>query len=166
MADTDAPVAVYVAAYGDDGAAQGDWDALKQMANDDVIEVDGLVLVSRDADGKVVVKDDAHTVKRGTVIGAVGGALVGLIFPPAFLGSTVVGGGIGAGISALKSRHDKKEIKEDAEQVLPDNSSGIVAMFEAKWTPDVDKALGNATQITKRGVAAESADEVKKAAQG
>ena len=86
-----ASVAVYIAAYGDDSGAQSDWDALKQMANDDVIELDGLLLVSRGADGKIEVKDNAHTVKHGTVIGAVGGAIVGLIFPPALLGAAILG---------------------------------------------------------------------------
>jgi uncharacterized membrane protein len=161
MTDQDAPVAVYIAAYGDDTAAQGDWDALKQLEDDDVIELDGLLLVSRDADGKIDVKDDAHSVKRGTTIGAVGGAIVGLIFPPALLGSTIVGGGIGASIAGLKSHHDKKEIKEDAADVLPPDSSGIVAMFEAKWASHVDGVLYNADSVTKRGVDADSANEVK-----
>ncbi len=165
MADQDAPVAVYIAAYGDDSGAQSDWDALKQMANDDVIELDGLLLVSRGADGKIEVKDNAHTVKHGTVIGAVGGAIVGLIFPPALLGAAILGGGVGAGIGGLKSHHEKKEIKEDVERVLPPDSSGIVAMFEAKWAPDVDKALAAADMITKRGVDADSANKVKTAAQ-
>ena len=49
------------------------------------IAVDGLVLVSRDADGTIHEKDNAHTVGVGTAIGAAGGLLVGLIFPPAFL---------------------------------------------------------------------------------
>ena len=49
--DSDAPVDLYIAAYADQDAARGDWDAIKQLANDDVIKVDGLVLVSRGDDG-------------------------------------------------------------------------------------------------------------------
>jgi uncharacterized membrane protein len=165
MADNNAPSALYIAAYGDETAAQGDWDAIKQLANDDLITLDGLILVSRAADGKIEVKDNAHTVKHGSVIGAVGGAIVGLIFPPALLGATLLGGGIGAAISGLKSHHDKKEIKEDVEQVLPPDSSGIVAMFEPKWADAIDKALADADNVTKRNVDADSASEVKSAAQ-
>lgn len=164
MADQDAPVAVYIAAYADAGAAQSDWDALKQMEDDDVIELDGLLLVSRDALGKIEVKDDAHAVKRGTIIGAVGGAVVGLLFPPSLLAGALVGGGIGAGIGGLKSHGDKKEIKQDAEQALPLNSSGIVAMFDVTWEPQIDKALADADNVTKHGVDADSANELKAAA--
>ena len=55
---TDAPVDLYVAAYDDPDAARGDWDAIKDLAEDDVIKVDGLVLVSRRDDGKITVDDD------------------------------------------------------------------------------------------------------------
>ena len=92
---TDAPVELYVAAYDDPDAARGDWDAMKQLAQDDVIEVDGLVLVSRGADGKIDVDDDFHEARKGAAWGAVGGAVVGLIFPPAVLASAAVGAGIG-----------------------------------------------------------------------
>ena len=90
------PVDLYIATYSDPDAAQQDWDDIKQLARNDVITVDGLVLVSRDTDGKIKVKDNANDVGRGAKIGAVGGAIVGLIFPPAFLASAVVGAGIGA----------------------------------------------------------------------
>jgi hypothetical protein len=57
---SDVPVTLYIATYADPGAAQDDWDGIKQLARDEVIAVDGLVLVSRDAGGKIEVKDDAH----------------------------------------------------------------------------------------------------------
>ena len=46
-------------------------------------------------------------------MGAAGGLLVGLIFPPAFLASGVVGAGIGAGVGGLVSRSEKTEIKAE-----------------------------------------------------
>ena len=100
---TDAPVDLYIAAYADPDAARGDWDAIKQLAKDDVIKVDGLILVSRRDDGKIHVDDDFHEARKGATWGAVGGAVVGLIFPPALLASAAVGAGIGAGAGALVS---------------------------------------------------------------
>ena len=50
MAQNDAPLDLYVAAYGDPDAAQQDWDGLKELAKDKVISVDALILVSRDDD--------------------------------------------------------------------------------------------------------------------
>ena len=119
MAQTDVPIDLYIAAYADPHAAQADWDDIKALARDDVITVDALVLVSRDAhDGKVHVKDNAHDVGKGAALGAVGGLLVGLIFPPSLLASAVVGGGVGAGAGAILDHEQKKAIKADVEDVL------------------------------------------------
>ena len=162
--DTDAPVDLYIAAYADPDAARADWDAVKQLASDDVIKVDGLILVSRRTDGKIHVDDDFHETRKGAKWGAVGGAVVGLIFPPALLASAAVGAGIGAGAGALVSHAQKQEIKADVEETLPVNSSGIVAIFEEQWADDIDKALANAGNVTKEEVDRDSADQVKAAA--
>ena len=161
---TDAPVDLYVAAYADPDAARGDWDTIKGLANDDTIKVDGLILVSRGADGKIDVDDDFHETRKGAVWGAVGGAVVGLIFPPALLASAAVGAGIGAGAGALVSHGEKEEIKADVEDTLPLNSSGIIAIFEEQWEGDIDKALSNASNVTKEKVDKDSANQVKTAA--
>lgn len=160
---TEAPVDLYVAAYPDADAAQEDWDALKQLATDDVIKVDGLILVSRGADGKIKVKDDFHTASKGAAWGAVGGAVVGLIFPPTILAGALVGAGAGLGIGGLKSHGRKAEIKADVEDVLPLDSSGIVAMFDEEWATDVDKAMTKATTVRKDQVDEKSAKSVKEA---
>jgi len=158
---SDAPVDLYIAAYSDPGAAQEDWDEIKKLAHDDVIKIDGLVLVSRDAEGKIEVKDNASDVGKGAVIGAVGGAVIGLIFPPALIASAAVGAGIGAGSGAILDRKHKQEIKADVEEALPPNSSGIVALFEERWVDDVEKALAKADKVTKHEVDSDSAEKVK-----
>ena len=159
----DAPVDLYIAAYPDPDAARGDWDTIKQLANDDLIKVDGLVLVSRAGDGKIKVDDDFHEVRKGAIWGAVGGAVVGLIFPPALLASAAVGAGVGAGIGGLISHAEKAEIKADVEDTLPLNSSGVVAVFEPQWAEAIDNALSNASKVTKEQVDRDSADQVKAA---
>jgi uncharacterized membrane protein len=131
---SDAPANLYIATYPDPGVAQEDWDNIKQLAHDKVITLDGLVLVSRDADGKIEVKDNASDVGKGAVWGLVGGAVVGLIFPPALLVSAAVGAGIGAGTGAILDHNQKEDIKADVEDVLPPGSSGIVALSRrAGW---------------------------------
>ena len=94
-------------------------------------------------------------------IGTVGGAIIGLIFPPAFLASAAVGAGIGAGTGAIVDRRQKKEIKADVEDVLPPGSSGIVALFEDDWIEDVEKALAKADKADKHELDSESAEDVK-----
>ena len=123
-----------------------------------------LVLVRRDADGKVHVKDNLHEVGIVTGLGVVGGAVIGLIFPPSILAAAVVGGGIGAGAGGLLDHHRKSEIKHDVEASLPPNSSGIVALFEEKWTADMEKLLARAEKITKHEVDPQSVENVKASA--
>jgi uncharacterized membrane protein len=159
--ETDVPVDLYIAAYSDAGAAKADWDALKALARDDVIKVKGMVLVSRDADdGKIHVTDTAHDVGKGAAVGAVGGVLVGLIFPPALLASAVVGAGVGGGAGALLEHEHKKAIKADVEDALPPGSSGIVAIFEETWVAEVEKALEKPEKVTRHKVDPDSVDEV------
>ena len=160
----DAPVDLYIAVYPDPDAARGDWDTIKQLANDDLIKVDGLILVSRRSDGKIHVDDDFHETRKGAAWGAVGGAVVGLIFPPALLASAAVGAGVGAGVGGLISHAEKAEIKADVEDTLPLNSSAVVAIFEEQWADAIDRALSNAGTITKEQVDRDSADQVKAAA--
>ena len=107
MTSEDAPVDLYIAAYADEDAAQQDWDELKRLVKDKLITVDGIVLVRRDDDGKIHVRDNARDIGVGAVIGAVGGAIVGLIFPPSIIAAAVVGAGIGAGGGALLDHHQK-----------------------------------------------------------
>jgi uncharacterized membrane protein len=161
--DTDAPIDLYIAAYADPDAARGDWDAIKDLAEADKIKVDGLILVSRRSDGKIHVDDDFHQTAKGAKWGAIGGAVVGLIFPPSLLAGAAVGAGLGAGTGALLSHGDKAEIKADVQETLPLNSSAIVAVFEERWANDITKALPNASNVTKEKVDKASADAVKAA---
>src|SRR3954452_8823035 len=156
-AQNEDPVDLYIAAYADPNAAQTDWDAIKELAKDDVITVEALVLVSRDMDGKIDVKDNFHTVGVAAGLGAAGGLFIGLIFPPAFLASGVVGAGLGAGVGGLVSHANKKDIKEQVADSLPPGSSGIVALFDEQWVTEVEKAMANADNVTKHEVDKDSA---------
>ena len=104
-------------------AAEQDWEAVKQLEKDKIVSVEALVLVSRSDDGKVHIKDNAHSVGAGAAFCGVAGALVGLIFPPALLAWAVVGAGIGAGAGATVKQLEKHQVKADIEQTLPPGSS-------------------------------------------
>jgi uncharacterized membrane protein len=161
--ENDAPVDLYIAAYSDPDAAQSDWDDINELAKEKTITVDGLVLIRRDMDGKIDVKDNAHTVGHGTAWGAGAGLLVGLIFPPALLASGLVGAGIGAGVGGLISHAEKSDIKDEVEDDVPPGSSAIVALFEERWAAEVEKALPKATKVSKHEIDKQSAEEAKAA---
>ena len=80
---------------GYDDAAGEDDGVLKKLSHKASITIDGLVLVSRDAGGKITVKetgDDDDRVIGGTIVGVIGGFALGLFFPPAIIGTTILGG--------------------------------------------------------------------------
>ena len=145
----EAPQDLYVAAYGDPAAAEAAWNSLKQLAADDVIEVEALALVERDGDGKIHVKDTSHETGVGATIGAVGGALVGLIFPPSLLATAALGAGLGAGTGAIVDRVRKRRISADVEWALAPDSSGVVVVFDEQWLAEVDKALTGADKLVR-----------------
>jgi DNA-binding transcriptional regulator GbsR (MarR family) len=62
------------------------------------------------------------------------------------------------------SHGQKNQIKADVEDVLPLNSSGVVAIFEERWEEEIDSALSNAKKVTKEKVDRDSAEQVKAAA--
>lgn len=161
---TDAPVDLYIAAYADEDAAQQDFDALKELVHDGTIFIDVAVLVRRDDEGKITVQENAHEVAKGAMMGALAGLVIGLIFPPGLIASTVVTGAGGAGIGHLMSRRRERKIQKDIEGVLPPGSSGIVAMFDEVWVTHVEKALAKADKIDKDEVDRRSVESLKESA--
>ena len=160
----DDPKVLYIAAYNDPDSAQGDFDALKELVREGAIFIDVAVLVSRDDEGKIKVDENAHEVAGGTMVGAAGGFVIGLLFPPALIAATVFGGAAGAGVGGLVSHHRGNEIKKDVEQVLPVGSSGIVTVFDVTLKPRIDEALSKATKVDEEEVDPASVERVKDAA--
>ncbi|HEY5783373.1 MAG TPA: DUF1269 domain-containing protein [Microlunatus sp.] len=149
MPVNEAPLDLYIAAYDDPAAAEQDWEGIKRLEKGKIISVEALVLVSRDADGKIHIKDDAHSVGTGAAVGGVAGAIVGLIFPPALLVSAAVGAGIGAGAGATVKQLERRQVKADIEETLPPGTSGIVVLFEERWVAEIENALAKATKSEK-----------------
>ena len=115
-------------------------------------------------DGKIDIKDNAHTVGHGAAWGAGIGLLIGAIFPPALLASGLVGAGVGAGTGGLISHAEKSAIKDEVADDVPPGSSAIVALFEGRWVADIEKALPKADKVSKHQVDKQSADTAKAAA--
>jgi uncharacterized membrane protein len=159
---TDAPLDLYIAGYGDPAAAKEDFDALKKAQRQGIVFIDGAVLVSRDADGTMHVKESGdHDVFKGSVIGVAGGFVVGLFAPP-LLGAMVVGGLIGGLIGKLKKHHEEKGIQEDIEHAVPPGTSGVVAVFEEIWVDEVERQLAKAQKKAVKEVDKATANELKK----
>jgi len=158
---SDAPPDIYIAGYGDPDSAKADFDALKKAQRDGIIMIDGAVLVSRDADGTMHVKESGdHDVFKGATIGIAGGLVVGLFAPP-LLGAMVVGGVIGGLLGKLTKHHEEKGIAKDVEDVIPPGTSGVVAVFEEVWVDAVEKQLAKADKKAVKEADKQTAKELK-----
>src|SRR5262249_36262909 len=131
-----------VGSYADAGAAADDLSTLESGQDAGEYQIDGAVVMNRDASGKVEVKehDDRH-VGHGAAWGAGAGIVVGLFAPP-LLAATAIGAGIGAGIGALKKRHEEKQLGVDVDEYLPPGSSAVVAGLADRGADKGEEAPG------------------------
>lgn len=107
---------VIIAAYPAAEAAAKNFDALVQLAKKKKIKTDGMILVSRDKDGKLAVSETGdHLGRKGMGWGGGVGLLVGLAAPP-LLASVVVGSAAGA----VVGKFAKKKIESGIEAGLGD----------------------------------------------
>ena len=79
---------LFVADFSDTSTAWEAYEALRSLEDGRHFAIDGVVVVNRDADGNLEIqKATDHSTKRGTKWGLVGGAALGLVFPPSIIGS-------------------------------------------------------------------------------
>ena len=152
---------LYVASYGDDAAAAaGDFEAIKGLGDTAVVAA---VVLDRDAEGTVTVKEHGGgLVGGGALLGGAGGLVVGLFAPPLLM-ATAVGAGIGAGIGKIMKRHEEKAIGVDAEDWPPAGSSAIVAVVDDLYLDRVDNAVEKAVKKTNKAIDKGDYDAVVKA---
>ena len=160
--DTD-NLTLVVGTYADPGAAADDFATLKSGQDAGEYKIVGDVVMSRDASGKVQVKDHADkSVAGGAKVGGAAGLVVGLFAPP-LLAATAVGAGIGAGIGALTKRHADKELGVDVEEYLPPGSSAVVAVVDDQWADKVQSALVKSDKRINKAIDSGDYEELQKA---
>ena len=158
---SDNPKDVLIAAYLIEDLAKQDFDAVVKLAEDKAITVEGVVLVQKDADGKVHVTETGdHLGRRGLKVGGGVGLAVGLLAPP-LLATTVVGAA-GGGVASTFAKHRLESgIGEKMDAALPPGSGGVMAVYDADGASAVDNALANAVKKSVARIDGASAKELK-----
>jgi len=161
MSDTEFDVAI--AAYLIPDVAQKDFDALVKLVEDDQLEVEGVALVTVDADGTIAVKETGdHLGRKGLEIGGGVGLAVGLLAPP-LLAATVVGGAVGGVIGKFTRHKVESGLEEKMGAALPPGSAGIVAIYDRAKTDTVNTTLAGAVKTSVAQVDGGGAKELKAA---
>ncbi len=138
MAKTNA-VFIYIGTYPSESAARADYDLVKDLHLVGAVGTYDAAVITKDAAGKVHVNKDEMATRHGAWGGAAVGALVGILFPPAIIGSAIVGaavGGVGGHLWRGMSRSDVKEFGE----IIDDGQAALLIVGEDKLAEAVDKA--------------------------
>jgi uncharacterized membrane protein len=92
-----------VAIYTSTADGQEILDALNDLERQGTIKLIDAAMLTKSEDGKLhVAETEELTTRQGAKRGALVLGVVGLIFPPSFLASVLVGGGIGALIGRMR----------------------------------------------------------------
>ena len=126
---SDGAYTLLVADFSDTDTAWEAYEALKSVEDGRTVEIEGVIVVSRSAEGKLeILKATDHSTKSGLKWGVVGGIALGVIFPPSILGSAAVLGSAGALAGKLRQRHHHGELEQQLENAIPPGHSGLLAL--------------------------------------
>ena len=156
----DNPVFVYGAVYADRADADADYDTLLDLHSADLVGSYDVALVYKDDEGKVHVTKHEKPTQHGAWTGAAVGALVGIVFPPAILGSALVGAAAGGGIGHVMggmSRSDAKELGD----YLDTGQAALVVIGKSRLQEQLDKALTHAEKTQEKEIDADGKELAK-----
>ncbi len=151
---------VLIAVYLVPELAQEDFDALLALVGDKTVTTDGVVLVTKDADGEVHVQETDHAGRKGAKVGGGVGLVVGLFAPP-LLAATAVGAAAGGLTGKFAKKRVTSGIGEKMDEALPPGSAGVIAVYDHPHADEVDKALGSAVVKSIAQIDKASAKELK-----
>jgi uncharacterized membrane protein len=152
---------VLVSVYLIPDLAQKDFDGFVKLADAGTISTDGVVLVTKDADGEVAVQETGdHLGRKNAKVGGGVGLVVGLFAPP-LLAATAVGAAAGGIMGKVARKRVESGIGEKMDDALPPGSSGIIAIYDHDDADAVTGALGNSIRSSVAQIDKASAKELK-----
>jgi uncharacterized membrane protein len=138
MAKSD-PVFIYIGTYPSEFLARDDYEVVKDLHLAGAVGTYDAAVLTKDENGKVHENKDETTTRHGAWGGMAVGALFGLLFPPAVVGSAVVGaavGGVGGHLWKGLSRSDVKELGE----FIDAGEACLLIIGESKIEEAIEKA--------------------------
>ncbi|MCB0920210.1 MAG: sulfatase-like hydrolase/transferase [Actinobacteria bacterium] len=135
---------LYIAGYPDPHAAETEFDALANAVRAKEISARAMVLVAKDADGNLTVRDTGdHLGRKGAGWGGAVGVLVGLMAPP-LLGSVAVGAAAGAIVGKFAGHKIRGSIEDKVAAALAPGSAVVIGIYPADQRLPVERTLSGA----------------------
>jgi uncharacterized membrane protein len=162
---SDGAYALIVARFPNTEQAEEAYRTLTEIEARSSLRIDGVVVASRDAEGKVHLgKVTDHSTKTGLKWGVVGGVALGILFPPTILAGAAGAGALGAAIGKVRNVTHRSALADQLEDVLTPGSSGVVALVEDEAVVEIQKALAQAEEIVTKAVDKQVAAEIDREA--
>jgi uncharacterized membrane protein len=132
-------VFIYVGTYPSKAAAEADYEVVKDLHMAGAVGTYDAAVVTKDDNGKIHENKDEMATRHGGWGGAAIGALIGCLFPPAFIAATATGAAIGAVSGHLWRGLSRADVKELGE-LIDDGQAALVIVGESKVAEAVDEA--------------------------
>jgi uncharacterized membrane protein len=121
-------------AYPDESTAREVRDTLVELQRSHSIELEDVVVVTRDGDGKVKLQQATNLTGAGAAGGALWGTLIGMLFLAPLLGA-IVGGATGAAAGALSDIGVQDDFLRELGRELEPGAAAVIVLVR-KVTPD------------------------------
>jgi uncharacterized membrane protein len=162
---SDGTYTLFVADFSDTQSAMEAYYGLKAIEDGRTLEIEGVIVVRREDDGKMVVQTVTdHSTKSGLKWGVLGGVVLGVFFPPSIIGSALALGAGGAAIGKAREVHHRSKLADELADTIPPGHSGIVALVSDPGAVEIEKALALADRVVQSAVDDVTARDLKAAA--
>ena len=122
-------------------------------------------MANADYQGKIhIQKMTDHKTRNGFLWGAVGGAVLGVIFPPTIIAGAVGVGIAGAAVGKARNVLMKSDVADELAAVITPGTSGIVALVSITAVDAVKPTIPDAKVVKSAPVSDETAAAVTQAA--
>jgi uncharacterized membrane protein len=163
MRNGDVPIELVVAAFTDERGAARALDQLKLAKKEKLIGIRDAAVITRDANNTLHIKETGDmSGRKGVGVGGIVGGAIGLLFPPAVLGTAAVGaaiGGLGARLHDAGFRDD--ELRDIGSSLKP-GTSAIVAVIEHTWVDEVERELAaQGAQMVRQAIKEDIAEQLE-----
>jgi uncharacterized membrane protein len=131
-------VFIFIGTYPSEPVARDDYEVVKNLHAAGAVGTYDAAVITKDADGKVHENKDETSTRHGAWGGVAVGAVVGLLFPPAIIGSAAVGaavGGVGGHLWKGLSRSDVKELGD----LIDSGEACLLVIGESTIEDAIDK---------------------------
>lgn len=164
-AATDGAYTLFVADVDDTDTAWEVYRALQALEDGGAVALTGLVVVARAKDGSLAVQRTGDSgSRRGLTWGLVGGAVLGVLFPPSLIASTVTAGALGAALGKAREVHHGNELAEQLDRSIIPGHAAIVALAPDPGAAQIRQALRGANLIVESSVDRDAARDIQAAA--